>query len=144
MGKHRIGERTCKGCGRKSNKAELLRFVIDVDNEIVLDLRQNQPGRGGYLCPRASCFALIGKKRRIFRGRKEVRWDAPSLIRQVGCELVREMQALTGAPPEAASVALEGGTTPGASLPRMHSRKAERIGKTYTAFFSGGGAACPT
>ena len=143
MGKHRTGERTCLGCGRKTDKTELLRLVVDQE-QIVLDPRQDRPGRGAYLCPNVACFALAGKKkRRPFRARqREIRFDARELVQRVGRQLFRAAQDLTLVRPEALPQGL--GTAEGSSSPRRRSKRAERILKTYTAFCSGGGAECPT
>lgn len=47
--------RTCVGCGREKDKNTLLRFV-SVQSHLVLDARQNKPGRGAYTCRSKSCI----------------------------------------------------------------------------------------
>jgi uncharacterized protein len=144
MGKIRIAERTCMGCGRKAPKSELLRFVRDGDGGAVFDVRQEKPGRGGYLCPRVSCFPLAAKKRRKARGEQAVRIEAVSLLGQVGKQLAAEARNLvperSGAVPDLLAVAGVGV----AGLSEARSRKARQVVKIITAFFGGGGTECPT
>ena len=45
--------RTCAGCGRKAEQAELVRFVARED---VLTPGRQMPGRGVYTCDAAACF----------------------------------------------------------------------------------------
>ncbi len=45
--------RTCAGCGRKAEQAELVRFVSRDD---VLIPGRRMPGRGVYTCDDAACF----------------------------------------------------------------------------------------
>ena len=85
MGKHRIGERTCMGCGRKTYKKDLLRFVVHDNEEVLFDSKQNMPGRGGYLCPKQTCFSLAGKKRKkAVRLRRANKIDPSSLLQIAG------------------------------------------------------------
>ena len=45
--------RTCAGCGRKAEQAELVRFVAP---DGVLTPGRHAPGRGAYTCTTLSCF----------------------------------------------------------------------------------------
>jgi predicted RNA-binding protein YlxR (DUF448 family) len=45
--------RTCAGCGRKAEQAELLRFVAP---DGVLTPGRRAPGRGAYTCRKVGCF----------------------------------------------------------------------------------------
>jgi len=77
-------ERSCIGCGRKTAKDELLRFVRREDATLLFDESQREAGRGGYLCPQEACFASALKKRRLsVRFRREVREDLSSLLDRV-------------------------------------------------------------
>jgi len=58
--------RTCKVCGRKRGKDELLRWVL-VGGAIRLDLEKRLPGRGAYTCPGPSCRQRIESSRKIHR-----------------------------------------------------------------------------
>ncbi|MBA2569375.1 MAG: YlxR family protein [Actinobacteria bacterium] len=57
-----IAVRSCAGCGRKAEKAELVRFVAP---EGVLTPGQKAPGRGVYTCRRLSCYERA-LARRVF------------------------------------------------------------------------------
>ena len=56
--------RTCAGCGRKAEKAELVRFVAP---EGVLTPAQSAPGRGVYTCRRLSCYERALSRRAFAR-----------------------------------------------------------------------------
>jgi len=53
--------RTCISCSEEKYKPELLRFV-NVDGEVVFDLKQKLEGRGAYLCFDKGCFKKATKK----------------------------------------------------------------------------------
>ena len=62
-------ERTCIGCGRKDDKATLLRIVRCSDETVRFDARGNEAGRGAYVCSRP-CFDKAfeqGKLKRALR-----------------------------------------------------------------------------
>jgi predicted RNA-binding protein YlxR (DUF448 family) len=97
MGKRKIGERTCIGCGRKAHKSELLRFVVDEEGRIRFDPQQRAPGRAGYLCRRKDCAHKATKKRRISsRFRKDVQVDSHFLMQTVDEQLCEERTEMTG------------------------------------------------
>ena len=50
--------RTCVGCGNARHKQELLRIVKRQDNRLEIDIDQNKPGRGAYICPKIECVKL--------------------------------------------------------------------------------------
>ncbi len=95
MGKKRPGERSCVGCSRKIAKNDLFRFVIQKTGKIIIDLRQQRPGRGGYLCPREGCFFKAAKKRRFaMRFRKDVDFEPTVLLQDVREQICREIKIL--------------------------------------------------
>ena len=51
--------RTCVACGKKGNKWELTRFVIDKGGHIVKDDKMTKPGRGAYACPNPVCWGKL-------------------------------------------------------------------------------------
>lgn len=53
--------RTCVGCGKKTDKADLIRFAA-VDGRIVVDAGYRLPGRGAYSCRQENCLRLLVKK----------------------------------------------------------------------------------
>jgi uncharacterized protein len=62
------------GCGRRSPKDELLRFVAR-DGEVALE--PSAEGRGAYTCRRRSCFERAASKNAFNRTlRRKVRVDA--------------------------------------------------------------------
>jgi predicted RNA-binding protein YlxR (DUF448 family) len=66
------------GCGRRSPKEELHRFVARGG---LLALGPTDPGRGAYTCRRLACFERAASKNAFSRTlRKTVRLD-PELIR---------------------------------------------------------------
>jgi predicted RNA-binding protein YlxR (DUF448 family) len=70
--------RTCAGCGRKAEQAELLRFVAA---DGALTHSPQGPGRGVYTCRRLACFARARERHAFNRTlRATVRVD-PELAR---------------------------------------------------------------
>lgn len=62
--------RTCIGCGRKRERAALVRIVA-VEGEVVVDRQTRLPGRGAWLCG-SPCVAPAVKRKafgRAFRGK---------------------------------------------------------------------------
>ena len=60
--------RTCVGCGAKRKKDELIRIVKP--NGLKIDLKQREPGRAVYLCPKLKCLKIALKRKAITRGLK--------------------------------------------------------------------------
>ncbi|CAM3082783.1 hypothetical protein PSET11_02537 [Arthrobacter ulcerisalmonis] len=62
-------ERTCIGCRKKGQRAELLRLVADNSGSpaVVVDQRRRMAGRGAWLHPSESCLALAIKRRAFGR-----------------------------------------------------------------------------
>lgn len=63
-----ITERTCLACGRKTDKAVLVRLARTPDGQIALDLHQRLPGRGAYVCRTLACGELLKKKKGLHHG----------------------------------------------------------------------------
>ncbi len=59
--------RKCVGCGLAHRKQELLRIVKNGEIGLAIDLAQNQPGRGAYVCRRKDCAVLAKKKKGLDR-----------------------------------------------------------------------------
>ena len=64
MRRGHVPERTCKGCGRKSPRFDLLRFVV-VEGSLVEDQRGGAPGRGIYCCNQIICRERLAKSKKI-------------------------------------------------------------------------------
>ncbi|MCI5222554.1 MAG: DUF448 domain-containing protein [Candidatus Electrothrix sp. AR4] len=58
--------RTCKGCGRRTAKTELIRLVWS-DGALQEDLDARLPGRSVYSCKNERCRKRLAKKRNMLR-----------------------------------------------------------------------------
>lgn len=63
----KIPLRKCIACGDMFPKKELLRIVRTPNNEIILDDKGKQNGRGAYLCKKRECFQKAEKTKAIPR-----------------------------------------------------------------------------
>ena len=70
--------RTCAGCGRKSPKRELVRFVARAGE---LTPSERGPGRGVYTCRRLSCFERAASRRAFNRTLRQTVRVEPELAR---------------------------------------------------------------
>jgi len=62
-------QRTCVSCRTVADKNLLVRFVLAPDGQVVVDYRQQLPGRGLYTCLSHQCMAQAAKRnsfRRVF------------------------------------------------------------------------------
>lgn len=67
MKERKIPQRSCLGCGLKTDKNKLIRIVRRPDGSLVLDRKGKEPGRGAYLCPNSQCLKLAIKKKAVER-----------------------------------------------------------------------------
>ncbi|MCI5156912.1 MAG: DUF448 domain-containing protein [Candidatus Electrothrix sp. AUS1_2] len=58
--------RTCRGCGRKAEKSELIRLVWCEDS-LQEDSDGRMSGRGVYVCRNKQCRSRLAKKKKILR-----------------------------------------------------------------------------
>ena len=72
--------RTCVGCRRTADKAQLVRLVWQ--QGVVVDLRQRQPGRGAYLHPTSDCLAQAVRRRGLGRALRTSGVDPEALRRR--------------------------------------------------------------
>jgi uncharacterized protein len=70
--------RTCAGCGRKAEQAELIRFVARGDT---LAPGAGKPGRGVYTCRRLVCFERAAANRSFARVLRRTIRVEPELAR---------------------------------------------------------------
>ena len=68
--------RTCIGCRRVAEPAELVRIARRPDGSVAVG--RAEPGRGAWLCPEVSCFELA-VRRRAFGRALRVEIDAVEL-----------------------------------------------------------------
>jgi predicted RNA-binding protein YlxR (DUF448 family) len=50
MDKQKTRLRTCIGCHNVKPKKELIRIILDPDNEYIIKAKRQSKGRGAYLC----------------------------------------------------------------------------------------------
>jgi predicted RNA-binding protein YlxR (DUF448 family) len=76
MGRSKRGHRpirTCISCGKRLEKRELIRVVLDEEGCLVEDEKALMHGRGAYVCRVQSCRDALTQGRRLeraFRGRR--------------------------------------------------------------------------
>ena len=51
-----LPQRTCIGCNVKKEKRDLIRIVINKENEVKVDLTGKMQGRGAYICNNIECL----------------------------------------------------------------------------------------
>lgn len=62
-----IPQRTCIGCNTKKDKKDLLRIVINKENEVNIDLKGKMQGRGTYICNDIECLKKAIKTKKLDR-----------------------------------------------------------------------------
>jgi predicted RNA-binding protein YlxR (DUF448 family) len=67
MSKGHIPIRTCISCGIKRAKNELVRLVLDAEDQLVRDVSGKGHGRGAYVCNTTSCMEKLSKNKRLNR-----------------------------------------------------------------------------
>ena len=60
-----IPQRTCSVCRAQKNKNELLRIVKNKENEIKIDEKGKEPGRGAYICYDMECLKKAQKSKKL-------------------------------------------------------------------------------
>ena len=58
-------QRTCMGCNQKKDKNQLIRIVKNNKQEILLDKKGKQEGRGAYICNNINCLEKLIKSKRL-------------------------------------------------------------------------------
>ena len=66
----KLPQRTCIACNQKRDKKELIRIVINKENEIKIDKTGKQDGRGTYICNNMDCLEKAIKSKKIQRALK--------------------------------------------------------------------------
>ena len=69
MGK-KIPLRQCVGCREMKTKKEMIRVIKTPENEVVLDAKGKQNGRGAYLCFSAECLQKARRSKGLERSLK--------------------------------------------------------------------------
>ena len=63
----KIPQRTCIGCNVKKDKKDLIRIVINKENDVNVDLTGKMQGRGTYICNNIECLEKAIKNKRLDR-----------------------------------------------------------------------------
>ncbi|MBR3969825.1 MAG: YlxR family protein [Ruminococcus sp.] len=66
----KIPMRMCLGCNEMKPKKELMRVVINSENEVSIDFTGKKNGRGAYLCKDVHCFEKARKAKRFEKSLK--------------------------------------------------------------------------
>ena len=61
----RVSIRTCVACGNKATKQHLVRIVLTVKSDILIDPTGKKQGRGAYVCKDRMCNDGMLKKGRL-------------------------------------------------------------------------------
>ena len=62
-----LPQRTCIGCNVKKEKRDLIRIVINKENEVKVDLTGKMQGRGAYICNNIECLEKAVKTKKLDR-----------------------------------------------------------------------------
>lgn len=65
-------QRTCIGCRKTTNKADLIRIVKTPYQTIEIDLNKKSKGRGAYICSNRECIKRALKKKVLNHAFKQV------------------------------------------------------------------------
>lgn len=89
-------QRTCVACRKAADKNQLLRFVLAPDGQLVVDYRQQLPGRGLYTCIARKCLELAVKKNSFRRisGSQHMLVDTDQLFSQLLWALEQRLSGL--------------------------------------------------
>ena len=63
----KIPQRSCIGCGLKTDKNKLIRVVRTPDGEVVIDKTGKVAGRGAYICLSQECLKEAIKRKSLER-----------------------------------------------------------------------------
>ena len=66
----KLPQRTCIACNEKKDKKDLIRIVVNKENEIKVDKTGKQDGRGTYICNDINCLEKAVKTKKILRALK--------------------------------------------------------------------------
>jgi uncharacterized protein len=63
-----VPQRSCVGCRRVRSRPELVRLALGSRGQVTLDVRNQLPGRGAYLCAHSDdCLAQARRRRALTR-----------------------------------------------------------------------------
>lgn len=104
-------QRTCLGCRGVFDQAHLVRYVRAPDGQVLVDLREKLPGRGGYTCFDPACIRQAVARRQFDRAFRAPCLPAPvdELVGMLADELHKRLDALLGMARKSSQV-ISGGT----------------------------------
>ena len=70
MANKKIPLRKCVACNEMKEKKEMIRVIKTPENEVVLDVKGKQNGRGAYLCFCAECLQKARRSKGLERSLK--------------------------------------------------------------------------
>ena len=91
-------ERTCIGCGKKADDAELIRLVLvespDGAPHVIPDAKGGTAGRGAHVHPSSDCLALACKKGLSRAFKRELRAEPGALAASIRAVYARRLAGL--------------------------------------------------
>src|SRR3712207_1418606 len=89
-------ERTCIVTRQPAPPAELIRFVVGPDNQVVPDLKGRLPGRGAWVSATRACVEQAVKRRLFARAFKAEAKASPAFAEEIEAALLTDLrQALS-------------------------------------------------
>lgn len=127
-------ERTCIVTREAKPAAELIRFVLSPDGEVVPDLRCRLPGRGAWTNPTAETVRQAVRKRLFSRAFKSDAKVSPDLADEIDAAYVRDLQGALSLAVKAAALTTGFGKVEAACLKGevaalVHAREAAEDGR---------------
>ena len=97
-GSRRDPLRTCVGCRASQPQAELIRYVLSPQGEVLVDYRHRLPGRGVYTCCDPACVQKAVERRQLQRGLKcaELQVDVEDVVISIVDALRQRIENLIG------------------------------------------------
>lgn len=91
-------ERQCLACRKRAARGALVRLVLSPAGEVVADLRQRLPGRGGHCCPTRACLSAVLRRPLLSRAfRTDVAPPEPALwLGHLAAQAQRDLLELLG------------------------------------------------
>ena len=88
-----IPQRSCAVCRAQKNKNELLRIVKNKENEIKIDEKGKEPGRGAYICYDMKCLEKAKKTRKLENAletkiNEDIYKQIEDIIKKVGGDVI--------------------------------------------------------
>ena len=91
-------ERTCVGCRLPKVQANLIRYVLSPDRQLLVDYRQKLPGRGVYTCCEKDCVTKAVQRNQLQRGLKadQLKICPEHLVSDIKMALLQRIESLLG------------------------------------------------